>query len=369
MVAAPPADRPALARLWAHECLRVFSDRLISDEDRDWFAGQLEQQCATKLTLTAEAMYPAAAAAAADAGGSAQNAAAQARPRPAKWGERGGLRDAPSAPRGLGVGPWTMHLGGSAQLSSAPFSVTGSPPESGARARAQALRNTLYADFLGAADSRRYAEVADEARLLAVIEERLAEYNAQSKSRMDLVLFQYAAQHVCRISRVLRQPGGNALLVGVGGSGRASLTRVAAWLADFSVFSIEISKAYGVNEWRDDLRKARDPPTAAQPAVATPHCVTRRAAAAALPRPTALIVFTACVLPYHYAPTHAARCTPWRRRAGAAARGRRGAADCVPVRGHAAQAGVLPRGHQQHPGTDPPSPRDSLQLCAGAGGR
>lgn len=52
-----------------------------------------------------------------------------------------------------------------------------------------------------------------------ILEEFLEDYNATSISPMKLVLFQDAIDHICRINRIIRQPRGNALLLGMGGSG------------------------------------------------------------------------------------------------------------------------------------------------------
>ena len=55
-------------------------------------------------------------------------------------------------------------------------------------------------------------------------------------------MFMDAISHVARITRVLRQPKGNMLLLGVGGSGRQSLSRLSTFMAECKIFSIEITK-------------------------------------------------------------------------------------------------------------------------------
>eukprot|EP01053_Blabericola_migrator_P008291 Blabericola_migrator_1__8290@NODE_42_length_17171_cov_64_374065_g38_i0_p1_GENE_NODE_42_length_17171_cov_64_374065_g38_i0NODE_42_length_17171_cov_64_374065_g38_i0_p1_ORF_typecomplete_len4774_score977_70AAA_6/PF12774_7/1_1e148AAA_6/PF12774_7/8_3e02AAA_6/PF12774_7/17DHC_N2/PF08393_13/2_5e03DHC_N2/PF08393_13/7_2e118AAA_8/PF12780_7/1_4e03AAA_8/PF12780_7/1_4e03AAA_8/PF12780_7/27AAA_8/PF12780_7/8_4e92DHC_N1/PF08385_12/1_5e89DHC_N1/PF08385_12/65DHC_N1/PF08385_12/1_8e03DHC_N1/PF08385_12/2_2e02DHC_N1/PF08 len=69
-----------------------------------------------------------------------------------------------------------------------------------------------------------------------------------------LVLFNECLQHILRIDRVLRQPLGHLLLVGVSGSGKTILSKLVSWLNGLSVFQIKAGRNYDTIAFENDLR-------------------------------------------------------------------------------------------------------------------
>lgn len=159
-----------MVRLWTHEVLRVFYDRLVNEEDRLWsgetIVDLVDKHFKERLTRVLEIES---------------------------------------------VEPEPLLLG---------------------------MRKLIFGDFMIAgADPKIYTQIADQNHMLSVVQDYLSDHNATSKKPMNLVMFQFALEHVARICRIITSPGGNALLVGLGGSGRQSLTRLAAFIQEFEVRS------------------------------------------------------------------------------------------------------------------------------------
>uniref|UniRef100_A0A8P0S8H0 Dynein axonemal heavy chain 11 n=1 Tax=Canis lupus familiaris TaxID=9615 RepID=A0A8P0S8H0_CANLF len=110
----------------------------------------------------------------------------------------------------------------------------------------------IYCHFAHGGQDPCYLPVKDWEVLKKVLMEALDNYN-ELNAAMHLVLFEDAMQHVCRISRILRTPQGHALLIGVGGSGKQSLSRLAAYICSLEVFQITLTEGFGIQEFRVDL--------------------------------------------------------------------------------------------------------------------
>ncbi|KAM7035687.1 dynein axonemal heavy chain 17 [Acridotheres tristis] len=110
----------------------------------------------------------------------------------------------------------------------------------------------IYCHFAQGMDESKYMPVVSWAALSDLLREALDSYN-EVNAAMNLVLFEDAVSHICRISRILESPRGNALLVGVGGSGKQSLARLAAHISNLSVFQITLRKGYGIPDLKLDL--------------------------------------------------------------------------------------------------------------------
>ena len=89
----------------------------------------------------------------------------------------------------------------------------------------------------------------------ARVEALQRKFNEESKlSKLELVLFADALSHLMRISRLLAMSRGSALLVGVGGSGKQSLSRLAAYIAGAYTFQITITKTYNTTNLFEDIK-------------------------------------------------------------------------------------------------------------------
>ncbi|XP_066516038.1 dynein axonemal heavy chain 6 isoform X2 [Hoplias malabaricus] len=166
-------------RLFCHECQRVFHDRLINHEDKNYFNTMLSEMASKYFSISLEPSY-----------------------------------------------------------------FTQQP--------------IIFGDFMKVGvdkADRVYEDLMDMEKIHNVLQDYLDDYNMTFAKENKLVFFQDAIEHVTRIARMIRQERGNALLVGVGGTGKQSLTRLAAHICGYRCFQIELSRGYNYDSFHDDLRK------------------------------------------------------------------------------------------------------------------
>lgn len=106
----------------------------------------------------------------------------------------------------------------------------------------------LYSNWL----TKDYLPV-DKDELKAFVKARMRTFCEEDLDK-PLILYDDLLDHVLRIDRVLRQPQGHLILIGVSGSGKATLSRFVAWMNGIKVVQLKTTRKYGQEEFDADLR-------------------------------------------------------------------------------------------------------------------
>ena len=207
-----------LARLWVHECSRVFADRLVSSDDRQWFTESMRPPSLRSHPKLRDG-----------------------RPGRSAVAYTNFMQTAKDLRKYEEVSDDSVLRTTAEQyLSSHDEMVT-----------ANSAAGTRAAMAAGAKAAKKEAV----AKMMGGSSDRTALAGGNSVPPLKLVMFTSAVTHLVRISRVISQPAGSALLIGVGGSGRRSLTRLAAYIQSLELHTMTLSKEYRSQEWREDLRR------------------------------------------------------------------------------------------------------------------
>lgn len=97
----------------------------------------------------------------------------------------------------------------------------------------------LFGDFMNPVpkENRIYEEIVNIEKLKTVLMEILMDYNMVYNKGLNIIFFMDAIEHITRIARILRFERGNALLVGVSGMGKQSLTKLASHINTYKYIS------------------------------------------------------------------------------------------------------------------------------------
>ena len=119
------------------------------------------------------------------------------------------------------------------------------------------LRNLLFGQYLpGEDNSHPFMEITGFDQVEKVVMSKIKDYNeSKSVEEIKIVPIRYSLELVSHIHRVISTKGGHAVIGGNGGEGRITMAKIASLLNDHVFFSLPVSKQYGKNEWRQDLRR------------------------------------------------------------------------------------------------------------------
>lgn len=110
-----------------------------------------------------------------------------------------------------------------------------------------------YRNACGEDEPRFYEDLLDYEAIYSLFVEILEEYNERN-AKINVVLFNDALEHLTRVHRALRMHRGHVLVVGIGGSGKQSVIRLASFAADCEIFEITLNRGYDEAAFREDMK-------------------------------------------------------------------------------------------------------------------
>jgi len=101
---------------------------------------------------------------------------------------------------------------------------------------------------------RLYEDVGDFDHIKPQWVKILDVYNEENPP-MELVMFKNALYHIVTISRIFRMPRGNSLMIGVGGSGKTSTCKLAAFSSGMKLFTLTLARNYNLESLLENFRE------------------------------------------------------------------------------------------------------------------
>ncbi|CAG9319005.1 unnamed protein product [Blepharisma stoltei] len=108
--------------------------------------------------------------------------------------------------------------------------------------------------FRGGGNYQDYVEIKSIDSAQDSLKAALDRYN-QENPMIPLIIFNYVIEHLLHITRIIKAPHSHALLVGIGGSGKHSLAKLSAFMFGYHLHMIELKHQYSNEDWKEDLKK------------------------------------------------------------------------------------------------------------------
>ena len=102
-------------------------------------------------------------------------------------------------------------------------------------------------------EQRFYENVESYEKVKKFLDTALEAFKDLANQTMNLVFYDECVDHLLRIHRIIRIQNGNALLVGVGGSGKQSLAKLATFIARYELWGIKITSKFEEKHFREQL--------------------------------------------------------------------------------------------------------------------